>query len=257
MAKELSIKEFLLEGEELFLPSLSVDCVIFGFHEEQLKVLLLHPRHNKRWALPGGFIYKQEDVDRAAKRVLQERTGLSDIFLQQFHLFGEAGRTRQKHARKMLQEAGISDIEDHWIMRRFVTLGFYALVEYSKVTPKPDRTSTECTWWDVSELPELIIDHQEIIQKALEALRIQLNYQPIGYNLLAKDFTIKELQLVYETILGRRLDRRNFQRKILSYGILDRKEKQYTGAAHKAPFLYSFNKEKYFQALEKGFEKEW
>src|SRR5919205_1073729 len=98
------------------------------------------------------------------------------------------------------------------------------------------------------KIPDLIIVYEQIIEKALEALRLQLNYQPIGYNLLPEEFTIKDLQSIYETILGRKLDRRNFQRKILSYGILDRKEKHYTGEAHKAPYLYSFNEERYSKA---------
>jgi hypothetical protein len=130
-------------------------------------------------------------------------------------------------------------------------------VEYNKVKPVPDVLSSECTWHSISDLPELIIDHKQIIEKGLQALRQQLNYQPVGYNLLPEEFTIKELQLIYETILGKKLDRANFQRKILSYGILDKKEKHYSGGAHKAPYLYSFNKESYFKALKNGLAREW
>ncbi len=257
MRKQYSLIEQLKPEYDLFLPSISVDCVIFGFHSNQLRVLLLKPEHNKKWALPGGFVFKDEDVEDAATRVLQHRTQLKDIFLKQFHLFGNAKRTRQKHAKKLLKDSGIPDVENHWILQRFVTVGYYALVEYAKVHPKHDEISTECSWNDLKNLPDLIIDHNKIIEKALETLRQHLNYEPIGYNLLPEEFTMKDLQSIYETILGKKLDRRNFQRKILSYGILDKKEKHFSGGAHKAPFLYSFNKIKYFKALENGLEKEW
>jgi 8-oxo-dGTP diphosphatase len=247
----------LTREEELYLPSLSVDCVIFGFHAGQFKVLLLKSKYNNKWALPGGFIYKDEDVENAAVRVLNERTQLKDIFLQQFYLFGDVKRNEEKHAEKMLREMRIPNIDTHWLMQRFVTVGYYALVEYDKVRPVPDVLSSECTWHSITNLPDLIIDHKEIIEKGLQVLRQQLKYQPVGYNLLPEEFTIKELQLIYETILGKKLDRANFQRKILSYGILDKKEKQYSGGAHKAPYLYSFNKESYFKALKNGLAKEW
>ena len=156
-----------------------------------------------------------------------------------------------------MKDSGISDVENHWILQRFVSIGYYALVEYAKVQPKKDEISAECCWKDLKDLPDLIIDHKEIIEKALETLRKHLNYEPIGYNLLPEEFTMKDFQSIYETILGRKLDRRNFQRKILSYGILDKKEKLFSGGAHKAPFLYSFNQQRYFEALENGFEKEW
>lgn len=257
MTTNISAIELLKKGNELFLPSVSVDCVIFGFHQQQLKVLLLKTKYGGKWALPGGFIYKKEDVETAAARVLEERTQLKDIFLQQFHLFGQADRTRQKHAKELLREHGIENIEEHWISQRFVSVGFYALVEYAKVNAQPDEISTETDWSDIADLPDLIIDHEQIVKKALEAMRLHLNYKPIGYNLLPYEFTIKDLQFIYETILSKKLDRRNFQRKILSYGILNRREKHFTGAAHKAPYLYSFDKEKYFKALETGLEKDW
>ncbi len=257
MQKEYSHIEIMQQGDKLFLPSVSIDCVVFGFHQNQLKVLLLKLKHSKKWALPGGFVFKDEDVKDAAVRVLRIRTQLKDIFLQQFYLFGDAKRTRQKHAKNLLKDAGIKDIENHWLSQRFVTAGYYALVEYAKVEPKPDEISSECTWKDLDDLADLIIDHKEIIEKALETIRLHLKFQPVGYNLLPEEFTIKDLQCVYETILGKKLDRSNFQRKILSYGILDKKEKHFTGGAHKAPYLYSFNKESYFKALQSGLEKDW
>lgn len=255
--KETTTTGLLHKSAEEFLPSVSVDCVIFGFHAGELKVLLLKGTHNNRWALPGGFVYRDEDVEEAAERVLEERTQLRGLFLQQFHLFGDVARTEQKHATLLLEEAGIEDVEKHWMMQRFVTVGYYALVEYEKVKPVPDVYSSACTWRNVSDLRNLIIDHKQIIKKGLQTLRLHLNFQPIGYNLLPKEFTLKDLQLIYETILGKKLDRSNFQRKILSYGILDRKEKHFTGNSHRAPYLYSFNKTAYFKALKDGLNKDW
>jgi 8-oxo-dGTP diphosphatase len=255
--KEMSSTDLLYKDAAAFLPAVSVDCVIFGFHSGDLKVLLLKGAHNNKWALPGGFVYRDEDVEQAAKRVLEERTQLTGIFLQQFHLFGDVSRTEQKHATKLLQEAGIEDLENHWMMQRFVSAGYYALVEYEKVKPAPDVYSSECAWNSVTDLRNLIIDHKQIIKKGLQTLRLHLNFQPIGYNLLPKEFTLKDLQLIYETILGKKLDRSNFQRKILSYGILDRKEKHFTGHSHRAPYLYSFNKAAYLKALKDGLNKDW
>lgn len=255
--KKTFFEDVLYRGTEVFLPSVSVDCVIFGFHASELKVLLLRAKNIGRWALPGGFVYKDENVEEAAARVLQERTQLTGIFLQQFYLFGDVKRTEQKHARNFLEEAGLKDPDSHWILQRFVTVGYYALVEFEKVRPIGDETSSECAWHSVQDLHNLIIDHKQIIEQGLKSLRVHLNYQPIGFNLLPKEFTLKDLQAIYETILGKKLDRSNFQRKILSYGILDRKEKQFNGGSHRAPYLYSFNKKKYFKALTEGLNKDW
>lgn len=256
-AMSTSLNNILHKGAEVFLPSVSVDCVIFGFHAGELKVLLLKSKHNQKWALPGGFVYKDENVEEAASRVLQERTQLDGIFLQQFYLFGDVKRTEQKHAINLLQEAGIKEVESHFMMQRFVTVGYYALVEYEKVTPVPDAASSECSWHSITDLRNLIIDHKQIIKAGLNTLRLHLNFQPIGYNLLPKEFTLKDLQLIYETILERKLDRSNFQRKILSYGILDRREKHFTGSSHRAPYLYAFNKKNYFKTLKDGLNKDW
>lgn len=239
------------------MPSLSLDCVIFGFHENQLKVLLLKMKNAKQWSLPGGFVFKNEDVDEAAKRVLKERTGLSKIFLQQFNVFGDPKRSDPNFHRRVLKKDGIELSDDHWLFRRFVTIGYYALVEYSYVNPKPDTFSEFCTWRDIDDLPDLMMDHRQIVDKALQTLRHHLNYHPVGYNLLPEKFTMPQLQRLYETILDKNLDRRNFQRKILSYGILRRLEEVKTGVAHKAPYLYSFDLKKYQRALEEGLQGGW
>ena len=258
MAAKKTIKDFIFHsGGEAYLPSLSLDCIIFGFHENQLKVLLLKIKNAREWALPGGFIFKNEDVDEAAKRVLKERTGLSEIFLQQFNVFGKPKRSDANFHRQLLRKDGIKIKNDHWLLRRFVTVGYYALVEYSYVSARPDTFSDQCTWRDIDDLPELMMDHRQILDKALETLRNHLNYHPVGYNLLPGKFTMPQLQKLYETILDKKLDRRNFQRKILSYGILNRLKEIKQGVAHKAPYLYSFNLHKYHKALKEGFQGGW
>ncbi len=251
------INQLLLAGGDNFLTSLSVDCVILGFHEGQLKVLLLKHRYRDMWALPGGFIYKHEPTDAAAYRVLKERTGLDDVFLNQFHVFGDPARSSKEFHLEDFETDGIPMSSDHWILQRFVTIGYYALIEFSKAIPAGDLLSENCQWWDIHELPTLILDHHEIVNKALVALRLQLSHQPIGYNLLPEKFTMPELQKLYETILDKKLDRRNFQRKLLSFNILQRLDETKKGVAHKAPYYYKFDLEKYNDALREGLDSGW
>ncbi len=243
------------------LPSVSIDLVVFGFHENHLKILLLKTLDKENWTLPGGFIKNDESLDLAANRLLSSRTGLDQVFLQQFHAFGDPDRTKLNRNIEFLKKQ--FSIDKHadefieWILKRFITIGFYALVEFTEVKPVPDAYTIECQWHDVHELPSLVSDHQSIIETALKTLRQQLNYQPIGLNLLPQKFTMPELQSLYETILGKNLDRRNFQRKMLSYKILERLPVKRTGGAYKAPYLYKFDKESYEDALQSGLKDLW
>src|SRR6478735_5054157 len=136
--------DFLENGQKTYLRHLSVDSVIFGFHENELKVLLLRWKDGP-WSLPGGFVKKAESVDEAASRILEERTGLTDIFLQQFYLFGDPSREKNKKENNPKWKGS-------WIMDRFVTVGYYAVVEYSKVKPEPDLFSDDCMWWDIHSI---------------------------------------------------------------------------------------------------------
>jgi 8-oxo-dGTP diphosphatase len=147
---------------------------------------------------------------------------------------------------------GVSVGNDNWLADRTVSIGYYALVEYSLVSPTPDYFSEECRWWDIHEVPSLLFDHDLMVERALHTLRLQLHYQPIGYNLLPEKFTMPELQRLYETIIGKPLDRRNFQKKILGLGYLQRLEERKTIGAHKSPYLYQFDKQQYDKALEEG-----
>jgi len=240
------LREFLLKGDRTFLPHISVDCVIFGFHDNQLKVLLLKWRDWGTWCVPGGFVMRNESLDDSAKRTLTERTGLENIFLRQFQVFGDPQRERGKKPFKIMGSS------NSWLMERFITVGYWALVEFSKVTPRADWLSEDCQWWEIDRIPKLIYDHNTIVTKALEALRTSLNDHPVGYNLLPEKFTMPEFQRLYETILDESLDRRNFQKKMIALDILEKLPERKTGGAHKAPFLYRFDKKKYERAMKQG-----
>lgn len=257
MSSHKNFRTFILEGGSLFQPSVSLDCVIFGFHDNELKVLLLKSRANDLWSLPGGFVFKEEDIEDAAIRVLKERTGINDIFLQQFHVFGSPNRSDWNVHQKSFKKEGIEIGPDHWLSKRFITVGYYALVEFAHVTPSPDTSAEACRWWDLNDIDELFMDHKQILNKALETLRLQLNHLPIGYNLLPQKFTMPELQKLYETILNKTLDRRNFQRRMTGFGILKRLKETRKGGAHRAPYLYSFDMRKYRRALKQGLYGGW
>ena len=230
--------------------------MVFGFHDSQLKVLLLRMKRTKEWALPGGFVLQDESMEIAASRVLKERTGLENIFLKQFKVFSDPERSKTNPGVQYLLDSGAIS-GSSWFNQRFISIGFYALVDFSKAEPSPDLFSDLCMWKPLEEIGQLMLDHNQILNKALETLRRQLNHQPIGYNLLPDRFTMPELQKLYETILGKELDRRNFQRKILSYNILNKQEERKTGGAHKSPFLYEFNLENYGKALQNGLYGGW
>jgi len=257
MGKDVELQKWVREGGEELLSHISLDCVVFGFHADQLKILLLKLKHQDQLALPGGFMRKEETLEDAAVRTLKERTGLENIFLQQFHVFSDPGRSDFDERAATLQKMGVHLRREDWFAQRFISVGFYALVEFSQVDPKPDSLSSACRWYNLKEASGLMLDHDRIVGVALATLRAQLNYQPIGYNLLPDKFTMPELQRLYETILNKKLDRRNFQRKILSFGILRILDEKRKGVAHKAPYLYSFHLSNYRKALKDGLNGGW
>jgi 8-oxo-dGTP diphosphatase len=247
----------IIENNQNYQPGLSIDCVIFGFHDNQLKVLLIKIPNRETWSLPGGFIPVDQDIDVAAVTVLNERTGVDGVFLRQFATFGKVKRNDQHFDKKILEYLQIEEEKGKWLMRRFVTIGYYALVDFLKTIPKPVNKDEVIEWIDHKEVPELILDHKEILDKALATLRIELNLMPIGYNLLPEKFTIPELQKLYETILDKKLDRRNFLRKITNIGILTKLDEKKSNVAHKAPNLYTFDKDKYEEVLKNGLNQGW
>lgn len=243
----------LLDDISSFLPGVSIDCVVIGFDLNELQILLLKLRGHDLWMLPGGFIYLREDMDQAATRILEQRTGIKLPYLIQFHTFGDVNR-REK---TILPVVPVPNIDQHekiraFLEQRFISSGYLSLVDMRSCTPTADALSDACSWIPLNRLPDLGYDHREIVDKALEQLRSRINYMPVGMTLLPEKFTMKEFQTLYEKILSRQLDRGNFQKKMLKLGFLDRQEKQHSGGAHKAPYLYSFNLKRYNELVEKG-----
>lgn len=247
----IPLKSYLIEEKlikmpkpdpALYLPHIAYDSAIFGFSGEKLKILLME-YHNTGWfALPGGFVKTEETLDEAVSRGLKERTGLEEIYLEQFHTFGSLERWKPETMKTILKEQNVQVDADFWLLDRFISIGYYALIDYEKVEPAKDLLSDSIGWYNVEEIPELLFDHNHIVVKALEHLRTHLDQKLLSFNLLPERFTMKELQNVYEAILGENLNRANFQRKMLSLGILERHEKLFSGGSHKAPYLYSFKK---------------
>jgi len=225
-----------------YLNGIAIDAVIFGFHDNQLKVLLIAYKRTQLFGLPGGFIKDDEDVNAAALRVVTERTGLTDIYLDQFYVFGDYARYDPAPFKTIMKASGYDAPDEHWLLKRFISIGYYALVDFTKVTPTPAAIFDSCEWYDLNNMPSLLQDHTQIVEKALAALRNSLDDRLTGFNLLPRDFTMGELQLLYETVLGKKLLRPAFQRKMLGLGILERMDKKWTGGAHKAPYLYRFKK---------------
>lgn len=241
------------EDFELFLPHLSIDCCVFGFHENQLKILLIQWEGIELWSLPGGFIFSDESADAAAKRILQERTSLQNIFLEQFKIFGEVNRTNSTQSKNVIQQSGLDLTTQTWLLQRTISLGYYALVDFSKAIPTTAPLVVECRWWNIEQVPPLIHDHMDILKYARKALQLHLLNKPIGLNLLPNKFTMSELRRLYETILGKPIDRRNFEKKMLKLGILDRLDEVKSDVTHKAPLLYRFNLTRYEQLLNADF----
>ena len=253
MAGSIRTIEFLGGEARAYLPHLAVDCVVFGFHGGELKILLTHWKQRGRWSLPGGFVRRDESLDDAASRVLRMRTGLDHVYLEQFHAFGDADRPGDAELDRMFDPPVVDTPEGAWIAERIISVGYYALVDFSAVTPTADGVITDdCRWWDIRARPTLLFDHDRIVERALCALRTQLGNRPIGLNLFPESFTLPELQRLYEAILGRTLDRRNFQKKMLDLGILERIGERRGEGVRRAPYQYRCNLPRYKAALEAG-----
>lgn len=223
-------------------PGFSVDCVILTFHKGKIKVLL-----GKRditldfWSLPGGFMFKDEDADKAAKRALYRFTGLKDVFIKQFHLFSNPARTIIEQNRGMLEKHQAADDEaNKWFLSRFVSLGYYSLVRYDRVQ-KMVKDEDSLGWYDISEIPPLYSDHKNIIKTAFDTIRVLLPVIPVAYELLPEKFTMLELRKIYEIILDKTFDRRNFQRKVLMNGNILQLDERKVCNAYNPPILYSFD----------------
>ncbi|CAN5697048.1 NUDIX domain-containing protein [soil metagenome] len=236
------------------LSHVSVDCIILGYHDKQMKILCNEIEGMPRVKLPGGFVKKNENVDDAAHRVLEERTGLKGVFLRQVKTYGNANRTagQTTNMKHLLEKQKVDPITINWILDRFISVAYYALTEFSKVTIADNFTDGENRWYDIHSIPPLVIDHEDMVRDALKILQLQIHYEPIGYNLLPKNFTLPELQALYEAILDKKLDQRNFTKKLMTLDIIKKLDKKKYIGGHRSPLLHKFNKRNYDKALKDG-----
>ncbi len=219
-------------------PALTVDCVIFGLDESsKLKVLLIQrggEPYKNCWALPGGFVDMAENLEQSALRELEEETGVKNVFIEQLYTFGEPNRDPRG---------------------RTVSVGYFALVNLAEHPVQASSDAQQAQWFEIDDMPSLAFDHDHILQVAINRLRAKVRYQPIGFELLPEQFTLSQLQKLYETILGVKepLNKRNFRTRILKMGVLKEVGKQ-EGVAHRPAVLYSFDKERYEQLAKERYE---
>jgi len=213
---------------------IAVDCIIFGFDAGMLKLLLLKRNFEPgkgKWSLAGGFLKKEENLDESAARVLYDLTGLRNIYLEQLTAYGLADRDPGE---------------------RVVSIAYFALLNIVDYDMDLIRDYEAC-WCPLSQMPELIFDHRDMVDKALKRLKRKAKIQPIGFELLPEKFTLPQLQLLYEAIYQKELDKRNFRKKILSMELLDKLQEKDKSNSKKGAFLYRFNQKKYHELAADGF----
>src|SRR6202000_3233065 len=183
MKNESEVLDFLLNGSLYYIPHVSIDCAIFGYHDQQLKLLLIRNPFVDGWCLPGGYILRTETLAQAAARIVRERTGVDNLFLQQFKTFGDPDRAQiskfdEKAWAKLM---GIPKGKKSWLIDQTISVGFYAITDFSKTVLQTDFTTSDCAWYDIEKLPRLEFDHDEMVREALHTMRLQLYHYPIGY----------------------------------------------------------------------------
>lgn len=217
------------------IQALSIDCLIFGFKDGKLDVLLV--KHAEgiskgKWALPGGWIKYNESLDDAANRILYSLTGVSNIYLEQLKSFGEVKR---------------------YPLNRVITIAYYALVNADNYSLNPGFTASDVKWCDVHAVRNLPYDHNQIFKTGFNHLKHKVRHEPIGFNLLPEKFTLHQIQQLYEAILEVQLDKPNFRRKLLKMNLLISCQEKQKDVSHRAANLYKFDKKIYTKLTEKGF----
>ena len=213
----------------------SIDCVIFGFDEGELKILLIERNvepFKDWWALPGYLVEEHDSLDLAAERILYELTGLRDIYMDQFYTFGDVDRHPQG---------------------RVITVAYYAMIRLNGPKELKPVTSyaKRAVWIPINDLPKLAFDHAKIFERGFLKIRNKITYQPIAFELLPEKFTLTQLQHLYEVILNKSLDKRNFRKKMLNYGILKELDEKQKGVSYRAAKLYKFDRRKYARLFQK------
>lgn len=237
MSEENKANEGLKYSYKYPHPSVTTDCVIFGFDGVKLKVLLVErgmAPYKGRWAFPGGFLNMDESAEEGALRELKEETGLEGAYIRQFYTFSAPQRDPRE---------------------RVITIAYYALVRMQEVKGGDD--ASDARWFALDEVPPLAFDHDQILRKAEKTLRQQIHFEPVGFELLPEKFTIKQLQNLYEAILDMRFDRRNFYNKMRRLGMLELTGDTANPSQRREANLFSFNAEKYAELKSKGFQLEF
>ncbi len=219
----------------LVMENVSVDCIIFGFEDFKLKVLLIqHGRGPMKgqWALPGDYLLNDISMDEMPHEVLRRLTGMKNVYVEQLGAYGSKNRV------------------DY---RRVVTVAYFALISPQKYKLTKGEGTSDVDWFDLKDIPHLIFDHNTILDDAIKQLKIKARTQPVGFELLNEKFTLTQLQKLYEAILGHSLDTRNFRRKILSLDTLIDLDEVDSSVPHRAPALYSFDTEKYEELKAEGY----
>jgi 8-oxo-dGTP diphosphatase len=218
--------------------ALTVDGVVFGLDEGELKVLLIErglKPFKGQWALPGGFVHLGETLDGAVARELEEETGLRGVFLEQLYTFGAVKRDPRE---------------------RVVSVAYFALVNLADHTTRASTDAADAKWFPASNPPSLAFDHAEILKTALERLRGKLRWQPVGFELLPEKFTLTQLQKLYESVLGTVLDKRNFRKKVLGLNLLIALDETTRDGRHRPAQLFRFDPERYATLQREGFHFE-
>ncbi len=233
-------------------PRISVDCVIFGFDLNQLKVLVIErsisDSDKQILTLPGDLIYEAENLEIAADRVLFELTGLETIFLEQVGAFGDTDRLNKEADKKWLR--AVREEPE----ARVITIAYFSLVNIHEYAPQASSFAKSAAWIPLNEIDELAFDHFDILQTALKKLKNKIRIQPVGFNLLPEKFTLSQLQKLYEAILGRELDKRNFRRKMLKLQLVEMLEERQEKVPHKPSQYFKFNETNYNILIENGFD---
>ncbi len=236
----MEVQDIIEHGGDYFLPNLSIDFVIIGYEENELKCLLL--RIGDKWALPGGYIELEESVDTAVGRILMQRTGLERPHLKFLSVFGDKNRKFDADFKAFFQRKGMPWRDDYWINNRFVTLAFYSLVDIDHTHPIPGEFDEAAEWFSFEQLPEMWMDHKSIVMAARNRLKNDIKHEQVTYNLLPKDFTMPQLHQLHQTILKENIDRSRFQKKMLASGLFERLPQLKKETPGRNPYLYRLKK---------------
>lgn len=233
---------------EKFIPQLSINCVIFRFDGDRLQVPVVQPLNVDIWTVPGGFIYQNESIDVAAKRIIFEQTQLDNLLLSQFGTIGSADREFSKEFQSFITLGIPADLAE-WISRRFVTIGYYSVVGKQQIELKTGPLFKDAKWIPIEEREKLALDHSLLVSEALKTLRNELQSKPLLSSFMPKTFTIPELQKLYEAILGRPVDRGNFRQRMLKLNFLIKIGTTKEKTKSRPPIIYKLDKKEYVKSL--------